>query len=502
MLSQNKKEKEIMASPKDKPEGKSSKSHVVLAMALIATLAVITIFVATFILLQLKFKEPLDITLSDWVKLIIPIVGGAVVTIFAFLGVDRLKNFDDRQDRLAKELRNDLNTQVDNAVRLVQPRLNEAYQEWESNLKSKLSEYDKSFELIAKRINRYDKIIGSVEKLEEVSDAIGNVEEAHKFISELFSDSSASVADKSQRTRILLALVERVKRAEIKGDSNDYHNLSSELARQNYFEFASDVTLKGCEFFSDNMDLLSDWIFYSHKAGRSVDVSNGIAKLEKIERNLWNWRAFTFYIDVLNAGEANEDNKKIALQCVKDYKRVLPDEERAYMAEYETYKKYGELQSAEKALVSAEQKLAMTAQCSLTLSELYHMRGEYDKAIYSASRAILSQAETQPSSNTGAAFAHRAFAKDAKIHKAILAGENIDTLYEKILSAIHDYKKAIQFGYAYSNVKSRIAILQDLLPEDIKEECSIADIEERVKKLELGLALLIAKVASDGNDEV
>ena len=91
----------------DVSENKTFKSHATLAMALTATFAVLALFVATFILLQLKFKEPLEITLSDWLKMVLPIVGGAIVSIFAFLGVDRLKNFDERQDRLAKELRSE-----------------------------------------------------------------------------------------------------------------------------------------------------------------------------------------------------------------------------------------------------------------------------------------------------------------------------------------------------------------------------------------------------------
>ena len=482
------------------PKNKVRKSYAVLAMALTATIAVLVIFIATFLLLQIKFKEPLKITLSDWLKMIIPIVGGAIVVIFSFLGVDRLKNFDERQDRLEKELRNDLNAQVDNAVKLVQPQLNETYQKWETSLQQKLSEYDKSFTKIAERIDRYDKIIGSVEKLEEVSDAIGNVEEAHRFIAELFSDTAANTSDKAQRTRILLALVERVIRGDIKGDSNDYHNLSSELARQNYFEFAADITQKGLKLFDDNIDLLSDYIYYSHKAGRKENVDDGLSRLEKIERNLWNWRAFTFYIDVINDGGANEENKKKAFQCVEDYKRVLPDEERAYMAEYETLKKYGELDAAENALIVAENYLSMTAQCSLALSEIYHMRGEYDKAINSATRAIWGQAETQPSSNTGAAFAHRGFSKDARIFKAILEGVAVDTQYTNIYSAISDYRMAIQLGYSYANIAVRIKILQALLPVELDEKASCAELEERIRKLEFTIALLLKKLSS-GNEE-
>ena len=482
-------------------EGRTFKSHATLAMALIATFAVLVLFISTFILLQLKFKEPLKITLSDWLKMILPIVGGAIVSIFAFLGVDRLKNFDERQDRLAKELRNDLQVQVDNAIKLVQPRLDETYQEWETALQARLSEYDKSFDLVMERINKYDKIIGSVENLEEISAAIGNVEEAHKFIAEQFANTSASTVERSQRTRFLLAIVDRVKCGDIKGDSSDYHNLASELANQNYFEFASDVTKTGLELFDDNIDLLSDFTYYSHKSGRTDDVKIGISRLEKIERNIWNWRAFTFYINVLNDGEATTENRNKVLQCVDDYKRVLPDEERAYMAEYETFKKYGELGSAENALVIAEENLAMTAQCSLALSQIYHMRGDYEKAIDSATRAILSQAETQPSSNTGAAFAYRGFSKDAKIHKSILEGISIDTQRNVIQSAISDYKMALRFGYSFRNIEARIKILQELLPEQEQGKENYSDFEERIDKLEFTLALLLKVLQPDDDSK-
>ena len=182
-----------------------------------------------------------------------------------------------------------------------------------------------------------------------------------------------------------------------------------------------------------------------------------------------------------------------------DYKKVLPDEERAYMAEYETLKKYGELVAAENALVCAEDSLTMTAQCSLALSRIYHMRGEYDKAINSASRAILGQAETQPSSNTGAAFAYRGFSKDAKIHKAILDGIILDTQYDDIKSAINDYKMACQLGYSYENIKIRIVILEKLLVSKLHEKSSDSELEARIEKLESVLELLLHNLSS--NDE-
>ena len=474
-----------------------AKSHTVLAMALTATIAVLLVFFATLILLQLKFKDPIEIMLSDWLKIIIPIVGGAVLTVFAFLGVDRLKSFDDRQDKLEEQLRSDLKTQVENAVQGVEPRLNKTYQEWEIGLNEKLAKFEDSLLAIENRINRYDKIIGSVEKLEEVTDTIGNVDEAHRFIASLFLEGSEDSFDKSQRTRIIFTLVDRVKNEEIKGDSDDYHNLSSELARHNYYEFAADVTKKGLEFFGDNIDLLSDFTFYSRKAGRKADVSKGIDELGKIEENMWNWRAFTFYIKVLNDGETSDENKEKTLKCVESYKRVLPDDERAYMAEYETLKKYGELEAAEKALLMAESTLTMTAQCSLTLSAIFRMRGEYDKAIESATRAILGQADTQPTSDTGAAFANRGFSRDAKIHKAILDGKEVKTLYSDIHSAICDLKIAMRLGYSHSNVIVRINILQGLLAHEEQNEGLFEDLENRIQNAEFAIKSLLAKAKTE-----
>lgn len=446
-------------------------SRVIFAMALIAIVSIIVIFVVTYLLLQVKFKEPIKITSSDWLKIILPLAGSAITVIFAFLGIDRLKNFDERQDKLAKDLRDDMNLQVENSIKLVEPRLNEAYIKWEENLQKKLSEYDSAFQKVAERINKYDKILGSVEKLEEIYETIGTIDEAHDFVAGLFLDENEDL-EKLQKTRIIAMLVDRICKNEIKGDSSDYHNFSSELARNSYYEYAAEIIKKGLEIFKDNIDLLSDFIYYSHKSGRNSDVKDGIIRLEKIEKEIWTWRSFTYFIDVINDSEATIENKEKALFCVSEYKRVLPNDERAYMAEYETYKKYGELQKAESALVEAENKLAMTAQCSLALSEIYHMRGDYDNAIKSSTRAILGQAETQPSSNTGAAFAHRGLSKDAKIHKRLVDGERITDLYQDIISAIEDYEMAIACNYVYKNILLRIKLLQSLL---VKEKNSLLE---------------------------
>ena len=458
-----------------------TKSYTVLAMALTATIAVLALFGATFILLQLKFKEPIEFSVSDWLQMALPIVGGAIVIIFAFLGVNRLKDFDYRQDKLAKELREDMNTRVDNTVKLAEPRLNDAYEEWSKSLKIKLLEYEDQFSKIENAIKKYDKIFGSVAQLEEAIDAIGNIDEAHNFVAKLYTNDDS---DKTQRTRILLALVHRVVNAEIKGDSNDYHNFASELARQNYYEYAADVVRIGLEIFPEDIDLLSGYIHFSHKAGRDSEVNSGMEKLDAIDKDIWNWRAFAFYIEALNDRAATKENQNRSLDCVNEYKRVLPSDERAYMAEYETHKKYGELNKAEDALVTAESQLAMTAQCSLALSEIYHIRGDYDKSIYSATRAIIGQAETQPTSNTGAAFAHRALARDAKVNKSLLEYSSVHEQISEIQLALDDYVMAFKCGYMHKNLQTRVEILKSLLPVEFRQDAMSTELEERLNKLE------------------
>lgn len=62
------------------------------AIALSAFVTIILSATITYVLLELKFKEPISITVSDWIKVVLPIVGSGILVIFAFLGVDRLKN--------------------------------------------------------------------------------------------------------------------------------------------------------------------------------------------------------------------------------------------------------------------------------------------------------------------------------------------------------------------------------------------------------------------------
>lgn len=466
------------------------KQHVVLAMALISAISVMLLFIATFILIQLKFKESIEFVLSDWIKVISPIVGGAIITIFAFLGVDRLKNFDERQDMIARNLKESLDVRMDHLWA-------RKFSEWDNKLNEKSEDLTKRFRNLSNNLDetekRFEEIFGKNDNLSSI-DSIGNVSEAHDYLAKMFQEDEG---ENYERARLTRAIVKMVTDGSLRGDSNDYHNLASELARQDYFAEAAAVLRQGRERHPSNIDILCGIIYFSVKSGDKAEEERD--ELLKISFNQWNWRAYTFYIDTLNLDAATDTSMDETLKVVEEYKNHLPEDERAYMAEYETYRKYGELKKAETALENAELCLAMTAQCSLTLSQIYLMRGEYDQATLSATRAIIGQAEAQPSSSTGAAFAQRAFAKDAKINMLILKGISEEELNDEIRSAIEDYDMALSCGYSGRNLLTRKKILRTMIPGE-KDKDSEQCLEDRMEKLEKAVAILYRIVANQNGE--
>lgn len=479
----------------------SNKNRTTVYITLISLIAIITSALITYILLELKFKDPISVSISDWIKLIIPIIGSAVIVIFAFLGVDRLKNFDERQDRLEKNLKEELNNKMETATTILEPKFEKILKDKVAVFSVSMKEYEDTMEVLGNRIKKYDNLIGDINVLRTVAEAIGNIEEAHNYItSQLSIDFSKNSSAWQKRTQELSILIQRVKNSEIKGDSSDYHNLAAELARHGYSDYACEVIIVGLKYYPYNVDLLSDSLQYVHTFENADDIaSSSIQTLEYIGRNGWNWRAFTFYIDYLNDLDPNLSNKENLMSLLGDYKKVLPNDERAYMAEYETYLKFGDLESAKQSLVYAEENIKYTAQCSLTLSKIYCENGEYDKAIYSATRAIQSQAETQPSSSTGAAFAFRGFALDAKIHENMLIGENIDCAM--VRKALDDYQMAQEMNYRHSNIDARIQILCKLLPNEDREVMQIKKLENKVNNLEKMFLSFIHSLSSSEDNE-
>ena len=179
------------------------------------------------------------------------------------------------------------------------------------------------------------------------------------------------------------------------------------------------------------------------------------------EKSEWNWRAFTFYINYCNYLPNSVELKKLTLECVKRYQECLPTEEKAYMAAYETYEKYGMHSKAIDALKTAHDTLKVTPQCSTRLANSYLETGEYELCIEAASKALVGNARPQESVATGAIFGTRGLAKDALILQKGNQNETISQ--DEVLSALKDLALAQKLGFAHVNLSQHMLILQQFL---------------------------------------
>ena len=116
-------------------------------------------------------------------------------------------------------------------------------------------------------------------------------------------------------------------------DANDYHNAATEHAKNNRYTAAAELCKKGLAKFPGNIDLLADVLHYSASAGDTETAGEYLQLLLAQDRRRWNWRAFTFTLDFLM--EAPDVDERLCRELIADYHRLLPYEEKAYVAESE-----------------------------------------------------------------------------------------------------------------------------------------------------------------------
>ena len=491
----------------EKCKQKQQKNWPLWAIVLTSIATVVFVLLLAYIVLMGATDEKPTFTLSDWVQIVLPIVGAALVVVFAFLGVDRLKNFDERQDKMENEIREELKHRMEQSDRTISEAKDSADKQFDrmekhiinaalpqavnNAIEGKISGLQEEFSsrtvdiqnLTARFEEKYNKleawfkdIPGLQAVLENTVDwdtVQTNVSWVHTYIAKQFTEMNSPKAKLTGISAIMeninsLVSVICQPTSKITGEADDYHNLSSELARNNQYDLAVNVLKKGLQLFPHNTDLLSGIVLFSTKMGQ-LDI-DAESTLKAIPRELWNWRAFTFYIDSLNLRKITDSSEKVVMAEVNQYIALLPDDERAYMAKYQTLEHYGKHAEAVATLQEAENSLAMTAQCSLALCRIYTMQGEFKKAIHSADRVLLGNAEEQPSANTGAALARRAFALDALVRQEISTKQRSqEDCIDDIKRAIQDYKLSLQLHHPCSGqIATRISLLDALLPSGDK----------------------------------
>lgn len=224
---------------------------------------------------------------------------------------------------------------------------------------------------------------------------------------------------------------------EFEGTPDEFHNFTTELARAGYYGRACSVLEKGIMQYGMNTDLLADFLNYGIKCGKIDKCEEFYQQLDQINDRKKTWRAFDFSIDYLlfKIGEENDDDiiiqlKEKALSLVERFKKTLPTEELAYLAEYQIYEssfdKATGLQKLALFLNDNNRTAKVAPKCHLRYIDEMLEIGEYEEVISYANDGAAEAAQEQEGVDTGYFFYALALAKDALWLKADKGKPNVD----------------------------------------------------------------------------
>lgn len=234
----------------------------------------------------------------------------------------------------------------------------------------------------------------------------------------------------------------------IAGDEDDYHNAAVGLVRFDDYHNAVLLLEHGLKRYEKSTDILADLLAYGSKCRKSEEIINYYFEgLSKIDKRFWSWRAFTFSIDILMTYIQYAKNKdqeyNIANEIkslIADYKQYMPNDERAYMAEYNFYDLINEHASAEEALKTAMETLKICSQCVLKYADILFEQGKFREVIPLAER-ITRIVEAQPSVNMGYVYYMLALSKEAVLREngSRLTTDNVRPIFDAYYCALENF---------------------------------------------------------------
>ena len=423
---------------------------------------------------------------DDFLKLIVPIFAVALGYAAAVLGLKRLEQIDHEIGLVRAELMTQLASERRAAMderqqfrEAVDKRLEQFGQAFsvqaeaalaraigtrQADIKrfmedatAKIEEHVRAAEEVTAKSETQIKVIETrlapyASLMEDVRDGkalvdIRTVGVAHERVAQLFAEGKADLA---------LELVDGLLERQVQGSTADFHNLASELARQEHMPLAIGVLRQGIIRFPRNVDILADIVMFCSSVGNFDEADEAFKKLQEIDYSQWNWRAFVFSGDYLEETERFAE----ALAIYEEFRKCIPHDERGYSQPGNYYRRLGRYEEAIPLLEEGVEKCARASQCALLLSELLHEVGRYEDAIRAADRALESNADEQPSANQSAILWHRALAQDALVHKLLREGEETERvdqarLCRMVSDCIGDYLLAIDMPDAHNVFRYR-----------------------------------------------
>ena len=441
----------------------------------------------------------------DYLLTVIPILISLAGSLLAFLGMNRLKMFDERIDRNRVDILTEINEKVNNAVALAHENQSKTILEQvdirENNHSDEISSLLEDCKAIKSDLeNMKTEISNTVtaSKLELssiVQRSLSNFDDKEKSFADRYewlkktmteenidlNFSTVSEAEKliisllhsAQRDKrlIISSIVERVvSSSKINGSATDYHNLGAELARHHLYNEACTVLYKGLSYFDKDIDLLADLTNYASQVSEKKAADEAVKKLYGIDKILWNWRAYTFLIEYYSsAGDLNK-----AYELSDEFIENYPNDEHGYSAkallEQQLFKGKEGITKAINTLTEAINNNVNCPQCANALTEIMLSIGNYDEAIKYSTKALMELAQEQPGTNISYVFFSRATAYDRKF-MADLIGGNVES--ENAKKAIADYQLALDFSRLNDVSENQAQVRMKLLSQYIQDDESI-----------------------------
>ncbi len=261
--------------------------------------------------------------------------------------------------------------------------------------------------------------------------------------------------DKQEKNKILLLLADALLQCDnCIGTADSYHNVAVAYAREDAEDIACKILEKGLKQFPHSVDLLADYIKYIISC---TDFNNALPKYDKlatIPKNRWNWRAFTFSIDYLFARVEREELDEEAIESiieticklVEEYKKYLPYDEKAFLAEAEMQRQFNEHDKERATLKSAIEQLKAAPKCLIRLADIQYERGDYAAALKLIDRCKRDAIEPQLGVNYGYTFYLSALCKIATLFECIneLGGGATDAMKAQIEDIFEDCRVALR----------------------------------------------------------
>lgn len=279
----------------------------------------------------------------------------------------------------------------------------------------------------------------------------------------------------------------------IYGEPDEYHNYAVAVSRVDDNHTAFQICEMGLRQYPYNTDLLADSILYGSKCNQYEVCEKHMKTLLERPISTWTWRAFSFLINYLRdrrdwIEDADEltNGLDTALDIAQKYQQYFPNEERSYMAEYETRLLLSKIakDDADFARATGHEEAALdllkntinngkysAVQCSLKYADVMFEQQEYDEVIKTCKRA-LEFGEDVSSVRLGYFMYLSAQSKEIQLYKTddISNHERVQEIYGEYTAALAEispnYRKNIAVRAKILEARSGVAAPSAILCDD------------------------------------